>query len=657
MRSRRVMLTKLLKIHENDIHFLRSMDQPARNLGTQQTPLNKICHLKNLQMIFIYFNPKILELRTPIHNFYRYSDFLVNEIKPDGSEVHLTTFDPPAIQEEVFKPALQNVTDLLPQQTWDEIAKLTDNPSSTVEISVTKMSKDERKYIHQKVKEVYGHTLTSNTIEKDGEKFISVHKPNNDTPKRAKNQWPKERGDFVHFSIYKENMDTPEAINLLAHKLLAKTCQRACIKKVFPNKISSAARTLRGLSAGDFEFCSSALQLGQLAGNRFQIVLRNVTGSDEQIDTAMNSLSKHGFLNYFGLQRFGTQSVSTHHIGIAFLKGNWQEAIELILKPRGKGENPKQQEMRELWWKTRDADKALKALKGRDKCIEGQLLLGLTKTHKNDLVNALEYIPRNSRLMYLHSYQSYIWNRVLSRRIQEFGLQPVEGDLVYAEEVPMEVVVDAEAEETEDAQATSTGLPAVRKISAAEVSQFSLQDVILPLPGHAVTYPDNAAAQWYEEFMAEDGLSSAALKQNIRHLQEGRSNPIQSYLEDAKFRALILDFCLPSSAYATMALREVLKCDTSVRHQTTLNSYSAAPTESADQASTVVETSKDEVNEKEVTSEATDTSVRHQTTLNSYSAAPTESADQESTVVETSKDEVNEKEETSDATNVSADPQ
>ena len=32
--------------------------------------------------------------------------------------------------------------------------------------------------------------------------------------------------------------------------------------------------------------------------------------------------------------------------------------------------------------------------------------------------------------MYIHSYQSFVWNNMVSRRIEAFGLKAVEGDLV-----------------------------------------------------------------------------------------------------------------------------------------------------------------------------------------------------------------------------------
>jgi len=37
------------------------------------------------------------------------------------------------------------------------------------------------------------------------------------------------------------------------------------------------------------------------------------------------------------------------------------------------------------------------------------------------------------RLMYVHAYQSYVWNRVVSRRIHEFGLVLRPGDLAFRE--------------------------------------------------------------------------------------------------------------------------------------------------------------------------------------------------------------------------------
>lgn len=45
------------------------------------------------------------------------------------------------------------------------------------------------------------------------------------------------------------------------------------------------------------------------------VVSRNVTGTDEQILQAMSSLRDTGFLNYYGMQRFGTTAVPTYMVG------------------------------------------------------------------------------------------------------------------------------------------------------------------------------------------------------------------------------------------------------------------------------------------------------------------------------------------------------
>lgn len=118
---------------------------------------------------------------------------------------------------------------------------------------------------------------------------------------------------------------------------------------------------------------------------------------------------------------------------------------------------------REEWAKTQDPEAALKKLPNK-RCVEGQLLRGLSMYGKKNIVTAfgmvgsffilpkckagvqsrsskasqsytdniscIFQIPRNNRLMYIHSYQSAVWNTMVSRRIEAFGLKAVEGDLV-----------------------------------------------------------------------------------------------------------------------------------------------------------------------------------------------------------------------------------
>lgn len=144
----------------------------------------------------------------------------------------------------------------------------------------------------------------------------------------------------------------------------------------------------------------------------------------------------------------------------------------------------------------------------------------------------------------------------------------------------------------------------VKPLTEEDISsnKYSIFDVVLPLPGHDITYPSNDIAQWYEDILAEKGLTSAKLKHNVKtyslagayrkllakpenmswefkrynsptctliasdieELKGVKPDPEES---DGGQKALVLDFSLPSSAYATMALREVLKTDTSVANQ------------------------------------------------------------------------------------------
>lgn len=55
-----------------------------------------------------------------------------------------------------------------------------------------------------------------------------------------------------------------------------------------------------------------------------------------------------------------------------------------------------------------------------------------------DKWKANHQIPRPLRTMYVHAYQSYIWNAVVSERIKLSADQPIVGDLVYDETIEKE---------------------------------------------------------------------------------------------------------------------------------------------------------------------------------------------------------------------------
>jgi len=79
------------------------------------------------------------------------------------------------------------------------------------------------------------------------------------------------------FSIYLPKGETPD-LTLLQHPEFNVLSQRRHVKKLRP---------------------------GDLQGNRFRIVLRDVTGDRDAIEANLKAVASHGAPNYFGAQRFG----------------------------------------------------------------------------------------------------------------------------------------------------------------------------------------------------------------------------------------------------------------------------------------------------------------------------------------------------------------
>lgn len=75
-----------------------------------------------------------------------------------------------------------------------------------------------------------------------------------------------------------------------------KTTQWFCVKKVQPRRLLTACKFAKNIAIGNFTFKDHALKLGQLKGNRFRIVLRNIVGDIEVIDKALESLKNNGYV-------------------------------------------------------------------------------------------------------------------------------------------------------------------------------------------------------------------------------------------------------------------------------------------------------------------------------------------------------------------------
>lgn len=297
------------------------------------------------------------------------SDFIVNEIDLEGKVVELTDtvtipkdFDFVAdLKEPSVEAGRQELAKILPPETIDKIISLVEGSSQDCVICARIEDKATRSLVHGAIREHFSPILVSDTVE-NGEIRIfpasSVKSNCGDKRNDAKSQKNFENfSKFTKFTLQKENKDTIDCISRIAQitKTPSKyfsfagtkdkraiTAQQVTARGVNPRKLAGASKILSpSIQLGNYSVVPGALRLGDLKGNLFSIILRNFAKLDDdgsvsggEVDSLLEAASATGFINYFGLQRFGTGSVSSCEIGAAVINLDWKGAVSLIMEPR-----------------------------------------------------------------------------------------------------------------------------------------------------------------------------------------------------------------------------------------------------------------------------------------------------------------------------------
>lgn len=266
--------------------------------------------------------------------------------------------------------------------------------------------------------------------------------------------------------------------------------------------------------------------MGDLIGNRFEIRIKEIERFSQlkKIDKDLDGLVP----NYFGPQRFGMRG-NNHIVGKLLVKGRLKEAVlEFVAGGQDKSEEGKRARLAviEGGINPDSLDKFPKRL-GHERTIIRHLI-----NKPDDYVGALRDLPKDLQLMFVQSYQSYLFNKMLSDHIRKGKLIQKEGEVLC-------------------------GLNAYGFIDPS----INGSEAVL---GRIIGY-DTKPTEEEENLLWNEGIETANFR--VRGLPElsvgGSLRPLLTNIKKLKVSkeendSCVLNFELPKGSYATSALREFI---------------------------------------------------------------------------------------------------
>ena len=358
----------------------------------------------------------------------------------------------------------------------------------------------------------------------------------------------KDKGEYAYYRLKKKDRNTVDIVRELAQKfrLPVKDITFAGLKD--KNAVTEQYLAIKGLKnppekvEGDnykltlVGFADQPLELGKFKGNYFEIVVRNLTKRErENAERNIPFVEKYGFANYFGEQRFGSIKNAKEFLIKHLLRHKYEEALREYLLSYSDWRMKRR--LKKLWGNWREFLKAMPKTATYERKVVEELAKGVS------FKQAFMALPKNVRLMFAFTFQSYLWNRYLYRFVVRYfphcrvpaGIK----DWEYAFYTKMN---DAIFEEIKD----------------------------LEIPYLGIEYkPQNPKVERIiKEVLEEEGITSEILKEErigIKLFTDGVRKAIAIpqglRMERISRSAVKLSFVLPPGSYATVLLRKLFLCN------------------------------------------------------------------------------------------------
>lgn len=293
-----------------------------------------------------------------------------------------------------------------------------------------------------------------------------------------------------------------------------------------------------------------SLALGSLAGNRFDIVIRDCIeeGLAERVQAA-TEVASAGIPNYYGLQRFGVVRPVTHLVGERILKGDYEGAVTTYIGRAYPREPEEVQRARTHFAGTHDARAALADLPVRmtyERAMANHLV-----ANPGDYAGALRALPPKLLSLLVSAYQSYLFNRALSSRI-DAGMSLTEP------EVGDRLLFSGGREDVVSARNRQAALVQARR-GRCRIALF--------IPGSGPVASHGPMDEIMQGLLIESGIDAGDFERASRFVKtafSGVSRPISLSADveaDVSVADVRLKFTLPPGHYATTVCREYMKAD------------------------------------------------------------------------------------------------